>query len=207
MKKHKIFERSENCILPKTNRLNDYHLADSRKIISFSLIVNKLYQSYLDTQKILEKLNQKLQKENTTSTFTLTSTSNVNDVSLKETLDCLLNILKKFQHLCEYIFKEIPGLNELPIDYQAVIIKRNIIDLYMIMNVNYYENGELKIYLDNGQHLTRILLEKLRGTFKTKLFYECMDFFHNLNVSEREKAVLIAFLFTLPGKFAILDLF
>jgi hypothetical protein len=193
LKQHKIFEKSADKILPKTNLLSTHYLADSRKIISFSLIINKIYQSFLDIQKMFE-----ISKIATTNTRP--QTNNQMLPPLNETLNGLIDILKKFESLCESMFKEIPGLTELPIDYQALIIKRNLIDLFIVLNVDYYENGEMRIYTEDGQHITRELLERLRGKLKTNLLYESIDYLHNLKITNREKAILIAFIFTFPGK-------
>ena len=197
LKKHKIFEKSGDKILPKTNLLSTHYLADSRKIISFSLVINKIYQSFLDTKKMFEisKIATKItiphQKEEANNQLL---------PPLNETVNGLISITKKFEFLCESIAKEIPGLTELPIDYQALIIKRNMIDLFIVLNVDYYENGEMCIYMENGQHITRELLERLRGKLKTNLLYDSIDFLYNLKITDREKAILIAFTFTFPGK-------
>ena len=196
LKQHKIFEKSGDKILPKTNLISTHYLADSRKIISFSLIINKIYQSFLDTKRMFE-----ISKIATKNTIPHQKEANNQLLPpLNETVNGLISITKKFEFLCESIAKEIPGLSELPIDYQALIIKRNMIDLFIVLNVDYYENGEMCIYMENGQHITRELLERLRGKLKTNLLYDSIDFLYNLKITDREKAILIAFTFTFPGK-------
>ena len=195
LKEHKIFEKSGENILPKTARLNGFYLADSRKIISFSLINNKVYQSYLNAEAIYDKCKNKPPPPQSVSN----NHNSSNCYQPNELMIYFVNLLKQFESCSEHIFKEIPGLTELPLDYQAGIMKRNVIDLYIIFNIKYYQNGEMNLYLDNGQQITRELLVKFRGSFKTKLLYDCYDCLYKLNITEREKAILVAFILTLPG--------
>ena len=199
LNQHKLFERTDiNDILPKTNILkNDKFLKESKKIISFSLINNKLFQTYLD---VLKKLDPIIQVSNKFKELDRKKQQEIDNIDQNQAIESIIQILKEYEIACEYLLKEIPGLAELPVEYQSVIIKRNLVDMFIITFVNYYENGELMLYLENGYHYSRKLMEKLRGKMISDFIYETYDCLKEMNVTEREKAILLAYIFTLDGK-------
>jgi hypothetical protein len=194
LKRHKLLEKSELNIFPKTSFLNDHFLSESRKVVSFSLINNKIFQSYLDVLKKLDPIIQVSNKFKESK-----KTQQIDNLNLDQAVQSLKQILKEYEIACDYLINEIPGLTELSIEYRTVIIKRNLIDLFIITFVNYYENGEINLYLDNGYHYSRQLTEKLRGKMISDLMYQTYDCLKELNITEREKAILLAYIFTLDG--------
>lgn len=196
LSKHSIFKKSDN-LMPKINILNQYFSSGHQQLISFSLINNKIYQSYVDAIKKMDPVIQtSLKFREARKDFR----NEQQNIDLNEMLREILKVMKQYESLIEFLLNEIPGFNTLPIEYQAKIIKNNIINIFLITYVNYYENGELIFYLENGYHVTKKSLAKLRGQYICDLQYNFLDCLHDLKITEREKSILLAYLFSIPGK-------
>jgi hypothetical protein len=193
LSKHSIFKKSEQNLLPKLNILNQ----SDQKLISFSLINNKIYQSYIDALKKMNPIIQTSLKFRETNKQYKSEQQNIN---VNEMVGEMFKALKYCESSCEFFLKEIPGLNTLPIECLGKMIKLNIINFFLISYVNYYEDGELIFYLENGYHMTRKSLEKMRGKFICDLQFNALDSLNNLKITEREKAVLLAYLFSMSSK-------
>jgi hypothetical protein len=204
LKKHNIFNNIENNILPKTCILDEYLALEKglerKNIISYSLINNKMYQRHLDTLKKFEE--EFLQK----SFKSFKSGENKNEnIDINETVQYILKLFENYEKLLAFFIKAIVGFNDLSLDYQAKIIKRNLIDFIIIFCLNFYEEGEIKIYLENGVQTTRNLLTKLRGKSTIDLQYDALDSLNDLKLTEKERVCLLAYILFMPGNVYILN--
>jgi hypothetical protein len=64
-----------------------------------------------------------------------------------------------------------PGFRDLPNECFIKLVKRNIIHFYMVTFSHLYIEGESFVFLNNGIHLSRELMSKIRGTEKTVNFF------------------------------------
>ncbi len=200
LRKHNVFGNFENNILPKTSILDEFLTREKKleckNIISYSLINNKIYQTYLDALKQFEPFLQNPLKQNTSEQ---NENKHITNVDFSETVQHILKLFENFEKLLGFLIRSLAGFNDLSLDYQTKIIKRNLIDFIIIFCLKFYENGELNVYLKNGVHTSRDLLTKLRGKFMIDLQYDALDSLYNLKITERERVVLLAFIFFLPG--------
>ena len=201
--KHKIFQKSGDNFQPKTRILDEFCLRlnepERKNIISYSLVNNKIYQSYLDMKKQLEpvmELSQKC-KQNHHQTLNRNDQENFN---INEMLKYLLQNLTIINTLCETLVTNIPGLTDLPIDYKAKIIKKNSIDVFFLTYVNLYEDGEFYLYFEKGYQMSREILNKIRGKKHTDILFEAFESVARINFTEREKSIFLAYIFSVPGK-------
>ena len=58
------------------------------------------------------------------------------------------------------------------------------------------------MYLKDDIVYTREWHNKIKGKEKTDALFEFAEFFNSLNFTVKEKALLIAYVFTLPGNFS-----
>ncbi len=192
LRRHHIFGNLDTKILPETSILDEYLARekglDRKNIISYSIINNKMYQTFLDTAKMFQP-------------YLKNSGKNKNDdnTDFNETVQCTMKLFESYEKMVAFFTQGIAGFKDLSLDYQSRIIKRNLMDFIFVLCLNYYENGELNVFLENGIQTSRNLLTKLRGKFIIDLQYQALDSLHNLKLTEREKVALIAFVFFLPG--------
>lgn len=200
LKKHKIFQKSDNKLQPKTNLLDEYlnftKESENKNVLAYSLINNKLFQLYLE---ILEQYEPDfkqwtLYKQKIKNCNDYDENSDFNDL-----VDNCLRNLKFVVYVCEKFVEKVPGLIEMSKDYLKLIIKKNSVDFFIISHLNLYEDGILHIYSDKGYLISKKLFSKLRGTFKIDLMYDAFDKIDRLKLTEREKSVYLAYTFTMAG--------
>lgn len=99
--------------------------------------------------------------------------------------------------------KEIPGLNELSSHDFATIINNKLFDYFIIMNSVLFINGESYLFIKEDLQYTRYWMDKIKGKTKNDLLFDYADDLNALELTTKEKALLIAHLFTLPSNILI----
>ena len=197
--KHKIFQNSGDNFQPKTRILDEFCLRlnepERKNIISYSLVNNKIYQSYLDMKKQLEpviELSIKCKQNH--------NPNDQDNFNLNQMLQYLFKNVTILGSLCETLVTSIPGIADLPASYKAKIIKRNSIDLFFLSYVTLYQDGEFYLYFEKGYQMSREISNKIRGKKHTDILFEAFETVNSLNLTDREKSVFLAYIFSVPGK-------
>jgi hypothetical protein len=140
LRKHKIFDNLENSILPKTNFFDEYmsriNKSGVNNVISFSLINNKINQSYSETMKNFEPFIQSLYKSQELSKNKINRISK--DIDFNETGQYIVKFLENVEKMLCVFLEGVPGFKDLSLDYQGKIIKKNVIDFFLVFYLNFY---------------------------------------------------------------------
>jgi len=193
-------------ILPNLNFSKLYmnnQTYDSNYFIISSLINDKIYQLYIEHSKRTNSYYDKSVKLSQNRSQQLKG----HDCSLKEIWNALIESIPEFVKSVILFAREIPGLNEISNNDFSIIINNRLFDFYIIMNSVLFINGESYMYLKDDIVYTREWHNKIKGKEKTDSLFEFAEFFNSLNFTIKEKALLIAYVFTLPGIFSIASFF
>jgi len=188
-------------ILPNLNFSKLYmnnETYDSNYFIISSLINDKIYQLYIEHSKRTYSYYDKSVKLSQNRSQLLKG----HDCSLKEIWNALIESIPEFVKSVILFAREIPGLNEISNNDFSIIINNRLFDFYIIMNSVLFINGESYMYLKDDIVYTREWHNKIKGKEKTDGLFEFAEFFNSLNFTVKEKALLIAYVFTLPGIFS-----
>ncbi len=188
-------------ILPNLNFSKLYmnnETYDSNYFIISSLINDKIYQLYIEHSKRTYSYYDKSVKLSQNRDQQLKGY----DCSLKEIWNALIESIPEFVKSVILFAREIPGLNEISNNDFSIIINNRLFDFYIIMNSVLFINGESYMYLKDDIVYTREWHNKIKGKEKTDALFSFAEFFNSLNFTTKEKALLIAYVFTLPGIFS-----
>ena len=196
---HRIFQSSRNSVVPKTEFLNTYSLrlndSDYKNIITFSLINNKIYQAYVNNKKDIRRdvIKSKEMIANNVTVFP----------GHDADFDLVLKSLKERMPIAirnsTLFLKQVPGFADLSDEYFTKLIKRGMVDYFIMIHCELFIDGESYMFFDNGIQLTRAWLSKIRGKEKSDVKYETVESLNRLNLTGREKALLCVYLYSIPG--------
>jgi hypothetical protein len=168
--------------------------------VIFSLLNDKIYQIYLEhseeTYKAYDRVRKNLEDyDRFEQVIKLNNRSNPDDVvnSIFESMPLVVESAIKFG-------KEVPGLNELNSKDFANIVNLKIFDFFMIINSILFINDESYLSLLNGYMYTRFWMNSIKGKHIVDDLFEFMEIFNSLNLTKKEKGLLIALIFTMSGK-------
>ena len=202
LQSHTIFKTSN--LISKTDFLNSYvkfkiNDFDYRHLITYSIVNNIVYQSFITHTSFLEshiaKANDLVSK-------------NVNifpghDASFEEMFKELSERnIPHVMRIAASFLRVLPGLNELSICDLATMIKRGFIDFHVVTFSKLFINGESYLFLSDKYQFTRDWMIKIRGKEKTEIKFQAAEALNRLNLTIHEKALLIIFLLTTIGKFS-----
>ena len=202
LQSHTIFKTSN--LISKTDFLNSYvkfkiNDFDYRHLITYSIVNNIVYQSFITHTSFLEshiaKANDLVSK-------------NVNifpghDASFEEMFKELSERnIPHVMRIAASFLRVLPGLNELSICDLATMIKRGFIDFHVVTFSKLFINGESYLFLSDKYQFTRDWMIKIRGKEKTEIKFKAAEALNKLNLTTHEKALLIIFLLTTIGKFS-----
>ncbi len=197
LESHKVFQSCRTKVVPRTEYLNTFNVKlkdfDYRNLITYSLINNKIYQAFLailkdfepDYKRSLEFQGNPIKKDGITLEYML------NFVAYEK--------LHRSVKLTIEFLKQIPGFAELPGEQFSKIVKRGVMDFHIVTAAPMIRDGESYIVFNNGIHLSRKWLNKMRGKEKTDIKIDAAESINKLGINEREKALLLVYLFSLPG--------
>jgi hypothetical protein len=199
LESHKVFQSCRTKVVPKTEYLNTFNVKlkdfDYRNLITYSLINNKIYQAFISILRDFEPDYKRSREFQENPNFVTKQ-----DVTLEYMLKYVANVkIERTVKLTVGFLKHIPGFAELPGEQFSKIVKRGIMDFQIITSAPMIRDGEFYIILSNGVHLSRYWLNKMRGKQKTDIKIEAAESINRLSISDREKALLLVFLYSLPG--------
>jgi hypothetical protein len=196
LESHKIFQSCRTKVVPRTEYLNTFNVKlkdfDYRNLITYSLINNKIYQAFLTILRDFEPDYKR------STEFQMNPIAN-QDFTLEYMLNCVANEIPRSIKLTVDFLKQVPGFGELPGEQFSQIVKRGIMDFHVITAAPMIRDGESYMILRNGVHLSRNWLNKMRGKEKTNLKIDAAESINHLGINDREKALLLVYLFSLPG--------
>jgi hypothetical protein len=167
----------------------------------FSLLNDKIYQIYNENTEAIYVLHEKVRREmelNNGSKLRAFISAN-NKRSTSDIITALLRILPNALQLAVGFGKHLPGLNELNAADFSLIIEKKIFDYFMISNSILFIDGESYMYITEDVVYTRYWQNMLRTKEVVDPLFEFMAVFNPLNLTKKEKALLIALIFTMPA--------
>lgn len=175
---------------------------DSFQIL-VSTINDKVYQSFNSYNKFVNEAYERAQ-------YLIHNKVNIiNDCVLtrKEVWDSIIECLPNFVYTVITFFKEVPGISELNDSDFTAAINTRLFDFYTIQNAHLFINGEsYQILFTKTKNIqyTRELMNKIKSKDKNNILFEFAEEFNQLNLTVKEKALLIILCFTFPGKITCL---
>ena len=189
--------------MPKTDYLNGFNINikdyDQNNLITYSLINNKVYQAYLTILKAFEpdyKRSKEFEKNQIQK-----------KVSQDEMINFVTNEVARNANLSRTFLKQMPGFVELSDDLFNRLIKRGIIDFHIITVLPMFRNGEFYILSESGIFVSRKMMTKMRGKEKIDFKVETIEYINKMRLTDREKALLLVYMYTIPGLSHFLSLF
>jgi hypothetical protein len=181
--------------LPKTDYLNGFNIDikdyDQNNLITYSLINNKIYQAYLTILKAFEP-DYKRSKEFEKNPIQ-------KKVSQDDMINFVTNEVARNIKLSTDFLKQVPGFGEMSNEELTHVIKSGMMNFHVITVSPMIKNGESYMVFENGINLSRKWLNKMRGKEKTDLKIQAAEGLNELNITDREKALLLVYMYTLPG--------
>ena len=168
--------------------------------VIFSLLNDKVYQIFnehtMSTYKKFERIKREMEHPERMRELIEKN----NHRSMREVFKTLLKTLPDaLQHAIAF-GKDLPGLNELNSADFAVIINKKMFDFFMIVNSVLFIGGESYMYIgDEDIIYTRYWMNTLRPKQIVDPVFTFMKLFNSLFLTYKEKALLIALLFTVPS--------
>jgi hypothetical protein len=175
---------------------------DSFQIL-VSTINDKVYQSFDSYNKYVNEAYERAQ-------YLIQNKVNIiNDCGLttKEVWDSIIECLPNFVYTVITFFKEVPGISELNDNDFTAAINTRLFDFYTIQNAHLFINGESYQILftkTKNIHYTRGLMNKIKSEDKNNILFEFAEEFNQLNLTGKEKALLIILCLTFPGSITYL---
>ena len=165
--------------------------------VIFSLLNDKIYQIFNENTVITYRNFEKLIKELEDPELMREKIEKNNLINPSDLVNNLLSAMPVALQEAIKFGKEIPGLNELNASDFAEIINTKIFDFFMIVNSVMFINGESYLYLPNDMMYTRNWMNMIRTKEVADPLFEFMDIFNKLNLTKKEKGLLIALDFTM----------
>ena len=169
---------------------------------SFHLIVStindKVYQLFNNSNTKVNEAYERAQ-------YLIKNKINIfdgHDVTTQEVLESLIECLPNFIHTIIMFFKEVPGINELDDSDFTIAINTRLFDFYVIQNAHLFIDGEsYQILFTKNKNIqyTREWMNKIKGKEKNDILFEFTEEFNKLNLTIKEKALLLILCFTFPG--------
>ncbi len=187
-------------MVPKTEFLNTYSLklndSDYKNIITFSLINNKIYQAFINNKKDIRPdiIKSRDMIANNVKVFP------GHDADFNLVLKSLYERMPIAIRNSTIFLKQVPGFGDLPEEYFSKIVKRGIVDYFIMIHCELFIDGESYMFFENGIQLTRAWLTKIRGKEKSDVKFDTIESLNRLKLSGREKALLCVYLYSIPGK-------
>lgn len=185
-------------IVPKTNYcnlfMNTFLMFDSNYFLISSLINDKIYQLYNEHTRHISQFYDRARYliKNNIRVF------DGHDMELEKVWNSLVESIPEFVKLVIKFSKQVPGLNEINESDFATIINNKLFDFFIITNSSLFIDGESYLYLPNNIQYTRSWMNKIKGVEVTDKLFAFVDDFNSLYFSNKEKALLITLLFTMP---------
>lgn len=201
-----------SSLLPNTFLSNLFTTAflpcEPAYLVIFSLLNDKIYQIFVEntmkTYKMYEKVMLELQNPEHINMMIQRSNKMNPNVFAQKFLATMPDAL---QQAIKFV-KELPGLNELNSTDFALIVNKKLFDYFIIINSILFVNGESYLYLDEDTLYTRFWMNSIRPKPVVDLLFEFIELFNSLNLTKKEKGLLIALVFTMSsGNSLTLSLF
>lgn len=193
---HKPFKNSN--IIPTTyfsDIFMNLQRCDSSYQIISSLLNDKIYQIY---NEYLKPVNDAFERAQYLIANNITKYLG-HDATTKEVWDALVESIPDFVKMVISFAKEVPGLNEIEQEDFTVLVNNRLFDFYIIQNAALFINGESYQILSNRILYSRYWMNKIKGKEKTDLLFDFAEDFNRLNLTNKEKALLVALCFTFQG--------
>jgi hypothetical protein len=199
LKSHPVFKTSN--LIPKTDFLNAYvkfkiNDFDYRNLITYSIVNNIVYQSFITHTNFVESHIQKANDLVSKNIKIFPGHDACFDDMFKELSQ---KNIPHIMRIAASFLRVLPGLNELSISDLATIIKRGFIDFHVVTFCKLFINGESYLFLSDKYQFTRKWMIKIRGIEKTEIKFKTAEALNKLNLTVHEKALLIIFLLTTLG--------
>jgi hypothetical protein len=160
------------------------------------LINNKIYQAFVNNKKDIRPdiIKSKDMIANNVQVFP----------GHDADFDTVLNLLKARMPISirnsSLFLKQIPGFADLSEEYFSKLIKRGMVDYFIMIHCELFIDGESYMFFENGIQLSRAWLTKIRGKEKSDVKFDTVESLNRLKLSGREKAILVVYLYSIPGK-------
>ena len=124
-----------------------------------------------------------------------------NEQQVEYVLKRLVDALPASLHQSIRFGRDVPGLDKLGSADFATIVNTKIFDYYMIVHSSLFINEESYLYIDNQLIYTRHRMNTIRPKDVVDKLFECTRVFNELNMTKKEKAILIVLIFTMSGRY------
>jgi hypothetical protein len=164
-----------------------------------SSVNDKIYQLYNNSNTKVNEAYERAQ-------FLISNKIEIfegHDASTKEVWNSIIETLPSFVKMAIMFLKEVPGLTELEDGDFTCIINSRLFDFYIIQNAQLFINGEsYQILFTKTRNIqyTRDWMNKIKTKEKNDILFEFTEEFNKLNLTIKEKALLVILCFTFPGK-------
>ncbi len=167
----------------------------------FSLLNERIMQTYCNcttrSYEMYDKLIKELNEDKEAVNARI-ARNNAQDASL--VLKELLSAMPYGLEMAVKFGKETPGMSQLNSSDYSKIIHAKHYDYFMIISSMLFIDGESYMFLTENAAYTRYWMLAVKKKIEVDLLFEFTEILNSLLMTKTEKALLIAVIFTMPGK-------